>query len=74
MEIGMLWRDDSQRTLEEKVSRAVQYYAHKYGRMPNLCFVNEAAVDEDGLEVAAVRVRPALDVLPQHFWVGVKKI
>ena len=33
MDTGMLWYDDDrQRTLEEKVRRAADYYRHKYGQ------------------------------------------
>lgn len=72
MEVGMLWRDDDQRrTLEEKVSRAVHYYREKYGRVPNICFVNKDAIAE-AVEIEKVLVQPAKNVMPQHFWVGVR--
>ncbi len=38
MNAGMLWLDDDkQRPLEERVSRAADYYREKYGRLPELC-------------------------------------
>lgn len=73
MDIGMLWRDDDkERSLEEKVKRAVTYYREKYGRMPNMCFVHMAMLPNE-LRVDKVVVRPAKDILPQHFWIGIQK-
>ena len=41
MNVGMLWLDDdAKRPLEEKVTRAVEYYEQKYGQLPELCLVN----------------------------------
>lgn len=72
METGMLWRDDDQRrTLEEKIERAVHYYKQKYGRTPNMCFVNQTTLAED-LEIGKLLVKPAKNILPQHFWIGVR--
>jgi hypothetical protein len=73
MDIGMLWRDDDkERSLEEKVKRAVTYYREKYGRMPNTCFVHMGMLPNE-LRVDKVVVRPAKDILPQHFWIGIQK-
>jgi hypothetical protein len=71
MDIGMLWFDDSPRTIDEKIKRAVDFYVEKYGRTPTLCMVNPATAKEDGL-VAGVQVRPARSVLPHHFMVGIE--
>lgn len=71
MNIGMLWRDDNpQRSLEEKVLRAAAYYRDKYGRPPNMCFVNTAALPSQ-IQVEQLTVCPTGKVLPQHFWIGI---
>ena len=45
MNIGMLWLDtDRKRSLDEKVQRAAEYYQDKYGRLPDLCFVNSKSM------------------------------
>lgn len=73
METGMLWRDDDQkRTLEEKISRASQYYQNKYGKVPDICFVNRAMLEKEQM-IEALLVRPVKNILPQHFWIGVKQ-
>jgi hypothetical protein len=70
MEIGMMWLDtDKQRTLDEKVKRAAEYYRDKYGRLPELCLVNERLIEAEK-KVGRVIVQPAKAVLPGHFWLG----
>ena len=72
MKTGMLWLDDDKkRSLEEKVQRAVDYYSEKYGRMPELCLVNQRTVAV-ALKVGSVEVRPVTNVHPSHFWLGVE--
>ncbi len=70
MNVGMLWLDDDkQRPLEEKVTRAADYYREKYGRLPELCLVNPKMLAEEK-EVGRVQVQPKNTVLPHHFWLG----
>jgi hypothetical protein len=71
MEIGMLWFDDSARTLPEKVTRAAAYYAEKYGRQPTLCLVNPAGLNGSEGQLGGVQVRGARSVMPHHLWIGV---
>lgn len=70
MNIGMMWLDDDKRrSLEEKVQRAAEHYREKYGCFPELCFVNKGVVAEDR-KVGKLLVKPALTVMPYHFWLG----
>ena len=70
MNVGMLWLDDDkQRPLEEKVSRAADYYQEKYGRSPELCLVNPKMLAEEK-KVGRVWVQPKNTVLLHHFWLG----
>ena len=72
MQIGMLWLDDDKkRSFDEKVRRAVDYYQDKYGRLPDLCFVNKAMLPQEK-RVGKVNVHPANHVMQHHFWLGVK--
>ena len=71
MDIGMLWFDDSTRSVDEKVKRAVAFYSEKYGREPTLCMVNPTTTESEGI-MAGVQVRPARSVLPHHFLVGIE--
>ncbi len=70
MKVGMMWLDtDKKRTLDDKIRRAADFYADKYGCPPELCLVNKSALDEEK-EVDHVIVQPAKNVLPGHFWLG----
>ncbi len=71
MDIGMLWYDDSSRSLKEKVQRAVEFYTQKYGRSPTLCLVNPAGLNGGERENTAVPIRAARSVMPNHLWIGV---
>ncbi len=70
MEIGMLWFDDSQRTLEEKLRRAMEHYITKYGHSPTLCFVHPETLNGGPDIVAGLHVRKSRLVMPNHFWIG----
>jgi hypothetical protein len=71
MDIGMLWFDDSQLTISEKISRAVEFYDEKYGRTPTLCLVHPETVNGGEEIVAGVEIRQARSVMPDHFWIGI---
>ncbi len=70
MQIGMLWLDDSQRSLEEKVQRAAAYYQEKYGRVPDFCCVHRLMLAEMQT-VDKIEVQPVRNILPNHLWIGV---
>ncbi len=71
MDIGMLWYDDSSRSLKEKVQRAVEFYTQKYGRTPTLCLINPASLNGGERESTPVPIRAARSVMPNHLWIGV---
>jgi hypothetical protein len=68
--------------LAEKVARAADRYRLKFGRRPNLCYVNSSTLDRVSAELAAtspvelngVRLVPADNVLKHHFWIGVEEL
>lgn len=72
MHTGMLWFDNSPSPLADKIRKAADYYAKKYGRTPNLCLVHPSALV--GIDVApnAIEIRPYRPVLPGHIWIGVE--
>ena len=72
MNIGMLWLDaDRVRSFDEKVKRAADYYQEKYGRLPELCFVNTKMLAEER-SVDHIEVKPIKNVQHNHFWLGMK--
>jgi hypothetical protein len=76
MNIGMLWLDSDTKTdLSQRLSRAAEYYAAKYGRRATLCVVHPETAGSDPPSVVddvAIRIRP--DVLREHFWIGVEEV
>ncbi len=82
MQSGLLWFDNSPgRGLADKVGDAARRYREKFGALPDTCYVNQSALDKGALTVPlagapgkALRVLPAPNVLPHHFWVGVEEI
>jgi hypothetical protein len=73
MDTGMLWFDDSNRPLTEKVESAVAYYQDKYEQAPNLCAVHPSMLPEGDTKVGPIEIRGATAVMPHHFWLGVEQ-
>ncbi len=80
MQTGLLWYDnDPGRGLAAKVEEAALRYREKFGNLPNTCYVNQAELTEQSLAVSlagrpgALRVLPARNILPHHFWVGIEE-
>jgi hypothetical protein len=72
METGMLWFDDSDQSLDNKLKRAVRFYVDKYERQPTVCLVSTTAVKDEAV-IAGVEVRPARTIMPNHFWIGIEE-
>ena len=63
---GMLWLDaDKNRTLEEKISRAAEYYQHKYGEPAQTCYVPTVTAPDE-FEIGKLRVLPVGSVNLHH--------
>lgn len=73
MDIGMLWQDDdTRRSLNEKVARAVDYYQQKYGEQPTVCVIHPHMLPEGTRVAEGVRLLTAKTVQINHFWLGVE--
>ncbi|HEY4689554.1 MAG TPA: hypothetical protein VIK33_09595 [Anaerolineae bacterium] len=71
MREGLLWFDDDpRRRLEEKIQQAADRYRQKFGAAPDVCYVNDAAIERAETQVGDVRVLPASTVRPHHFLIG----
>ena len=69
MDIGMPWFDNDTKTdLETKVHRAADYYHNKYGRTPNICFVNPSTSGIDTYKNNGIELRTTLN----NFWIGAR--
>ena len=69
MKEGLLWYDDSSRTLAAKIAPAVHRYREKFGMVSNVCYVHPSTLDGEQ-QVDGVRVAPLFTILRHHFWVG----
>ena len=71
MREGLLWFDDDpRREMAEKVRQAAARYRQKFGIAPEVCYVNDRALDRAEVRIGDLRVMPASTVLPHHFWIG----
>lgn len=71
MNIGMLWYDSSDRTLEQKIEAARDYFNNKYGvllGMADTCFINPANYKAD--IHSDINVIPVKRIMPNYFWIG----
>ncbi len=75
MNEGLLWFDaDPKRALNEKIAQAADRYRHKFGRKPNLCYINPLMLPgSEPAECDGVRLVPSRAVLKHHFWIGVEE-
>lgn len=66
---GMLWFDESKKTVNDKVVEAVKYYWNKYKKKPTWVRVNPATknIPEKVGHLVVIEDRM---VLPHHFWIG----
>ncbi len=49
MKSGLLWYDaDPKKPIWDKIEEAAQRYYEKFGVQPNTCFINPAAMPQDG--------------------------
>jgi hypothetical protein len=82
MKIGMLWFDNSKRSIEEKLDEMANYYHKKYGRRPTLIWVNPKTkidlplcnIPEDWEEVLYkdIKIRKSVSILSGHYWIGME--
>ena len=75
MHTGMLWFDNDPRTtLSVKIQKAMDYYAKKFGRIPDLCLVHPSMLEsgQKQLVLKKLTIRPYRPVMPGHLWIGVE--
>jgi hypothetical protein len=72
MRTGLLWYDaDPKKTLEDKIAEAAQRYFQKFGVRPNACYVHPSALVDKTAVKNGIKITSALDILPNHLWLGV---
>lgn len=80
MSTGLLWFDNSNTPLAQKIAKAAAYHLKKYGSAPDLCLVNpsmmtaDAPLSVEGANGSTITIRPYRPVLPGHLWIGVEEM
>jgi hypothetical protein len=71
IELGVIWYDDSNRPVEEKVKLATERFMQRTGQAATVCHINEA--DKNGIEqVGKVRLEVSRYCCPNHYYAGVE--
>ena len=69
MKQGILWFDNSNTDLAEKIDHAVEYVQKKYRKAPRFCYVHPSMLEnETGFGRDGLSVRSSSSVMPNHFW------
>lgn len=67
---GVLYYDDGDNSLQEKVDLYTQKFTKKTGITPAICLIHESDFEE--IE-ADVKIVPTIRILPNYLLVGVKR-
>ena len=71
LEFGLLWFDgDPKRAVRTKIGEASARYQAKFGHRPNACYVHPDCLPDEH-ECDGVRIFGAVNILRNHFWIGV---
>jgi hypothetical protein len=72
MKWGLLWFDDDRKApLAARVEKAARRYREKFGRSPDVCYVNPVTLSEAEAMPAHVKIIERTSIQPNHFWIGV---
>lgn len=70
-ETGMLYFDDSKRSMLEKVVGAASYYERKHGVKPTWCKVSMGSLTGAGEPPAGIKWAEMKIIRPNHLWLGI---
>ena len=70
MREGMLWYDNSEKSVADKIENAATHFESKYGERPDTCYVNPSMLAYEAPAVDGIEIRTTNSILPNHFWLG----
>ncbi len=75
MQSGLLWFDnDPGRPIAAKATAAAERFTEKFDMPPNVCYVSAKSQQEDDVVIpfheGQLHLRPASNILLNHFWIG----
>lgn len=69
MKQGILWFDNSNSKLAEKIDHAVEYVRKKYRKVPRFCYVHPTMLENETIfRLDGLSIRSSSSVMPNHFW------
>ena len=74
MRSGLLWYNNSNKSLLDSITDAATRYQAKFGIAPNICFVHPRDLPADSTDATkyglTLLAKPT--ILPHHLWLGCK--
>ncbi len=78
MKIGMSWfNNDPAMPEPARIAEAADYYARKYGSVPNRVYIHpRQGIPEGDLSVivggqaVVILVKHSISIMPNHYWIG----
>lgn len=67
---GILYYDDGNKSLQEKVNTYVQKFIEKAKIKPTVCLIHESDFEE---VETSVKIYPTINILPNHLLIGGKR-
>lgn len=75
MKSGLLWYDNSSKSITAKIEAAAKRYQEKFGIKPDTCFVNPRDMEPQNKEKPSfkIHITAKSTIMPNHIWLGVSK-
>lgn len=75
MKSGLLWYDNSSRSIAAKIQDAARRYREKFGISPDTCFVNPRDFENQLKAKPDLKIHIAAKttIMPNHIWLGISK-
>ena len=61
-------------SLTAKVMSGLEYYRVKYGKKPDMVYINPRTLEGNTVVIPNVTIKASRQVLPNHFWIGVSNV
>ncbi len=78
MKSGLLWYDNSTKTITQKIEEAAKRYNEKFGSPPDRCYINANDIpsgNPENLPVIAthsgIEIASSKTIMPNYVWLGI---
>ncbi len=74
MKSGLLWYDNSSKSISDKIEAAARRYKEKFGAPPDMCFVNPNDLENAKAKPnVKIHIATKTTIMPNHIWLGMSK-